>query len=278
MKKILFLILILPNFAWAGDGWNPKKKKGFIKWEQRIIMADQYFNLDGNIVPITTTGIHITSLYAEYGLTDRIAATIYSPIFFRSTLNGIQYRQSNRKVPGDSYHGIGDTNVGLLFGIIQNQSYVVNLGITLGLPIGETMGGDTQLLQTGDGEFNQLLKINVGHSFSPAPFYASAGIGFNNRTKGFSDEWHVSGEFGWSISSKLILAMKAYSVQSLMNGDSFVSTNTVFSNNTEFLMFGPEIFWQAKGKFGVTGGASFAASGRNILAAPSFSLGVFAKW
>ena len=58
----------------------------------------------------------------------------------------------------------------------------------LGLPIGD----DTQTngLLTGDGELNQLLALEAGHSFYPRPIYFTGEMGVNNRMNGYSDEFH----------------------------------------------------------------------------------------
>ena len=56
-------------------------------------------------------------------------------------------------------------------------------------------------MQTGDGEFNQILQIDAGTAFKVknTSLYANAYVGFNNRTNGFSDEVRYGIEAGGSF-------------------------------------------------------------------------------
>jgi hypothetical protein len=153
--------------------------------------------------------------------------------------------------------------------------------LTLGLPLGQTAkgvtdSGDPRILQTGDGEFNQLLMLIASHSFYPKPLYVSAGFGFNNRTNGFSDEIRWLFEVGYSASKKTNLALKVYSIHSLKNGDPGGGAgNGVFGNNIEFISFGPDISYLFSGSFGASIMGGFAVGAKNVLAAPNFGIGIF---
>ena len=56
------------------------------------------------------------------------------------------------------------------------------------MPIGNDSGGSQGNLQTGDGEFNQLIQLDAGTGFpiGGTNGYANVYVGFNNRTNGFS--------------------------------------------------------------------------------------------
>ncbi|NJM26575.1 MAG: hypothetical protein HC859_14985, partial [Bacteroidia bacterium] len=107
---------------------------------------------------IVTTSLYSTSFYGEYGITDRFTGIVYLPFFVRSTLNEVRYNQSGNSIPGDAVNSLGDAEVSLKYGLIVNKPIVMSATLTLGLPLGETRGGDQQILQTGDGEFNQMLR------------------------------------------------------------------------------------------------------------------------
>ncbi len=280
MKKLIVLIAISMTVAssWAQSPWNKKKGEGFVKLSETIIVSDQFYDPSGNIQPITTTGVYITSIYGEYGLSDKLTAFIYFPFFFRNTLNEQQLVNSGTTVPGDESNGVGDTNIGISYGIKQNGPFVLNTSLLLGLPIGETEGGDTGLLQSGDGEFNQLVKLNAGYSFYPIPIYVIAGIGLNNRTNDFSDELHINGEVGLTIKSSFNVAFKVYSLSSFDNGDADANQNGIFSNNTEYFAYGPELSYTHNDRFGASITYQGALSGQNILANPSYSFGLHYKF
>lgn len=273
-KNITLILLLIASTTYSQSAWNKKKGSGFFKLSQSFIVSDQFFDNSKEVVDITTTGVYITSIYGEYGLSDKFTAFAYVPIFFRNTLNEIEFSISNTTQAGDELNSVGDTNIGLAYAIKQDSKFVLNASFMLGLPVGNDSGGDTGLLQSGDGEFNQLIRANWGYSFYPAPFYATGSVGFNNRTNDFSDEFHWGIEFGATIKEDFNLAFKVYNITSFENGDALASQNGIFANNTEFLSFGPELSYTHNDKFGLSATIQGAASGRNILAAPNYSFGI----
>ncbi len=280
MTKKTFLLSI--SILWtmmvmAGGGWTQKKKEGFFKLSQYVIWSDRYYNPGGDVIDINPgISIYTTSLYAEYGLTDRLTAILYFPFFSTSILNALQQRNGDF-VEGDQVTSLGDTDVGLKYGLIQNKSIVLSAKLTFGLPFGKAVGGRTQSLQTGDGEFNQMLTLEASHSFYPIPIYVSSALAFNNRTKGFSDEIRYGLEVGYTI-SKVTLVARFSGVSSLMNGTPDPnSTQGVFGNNIEYNSFSPEIIYSIKENIGVSASVGTAFSGREVLANPSYEVGFFMK-
>ena len=276
--KLQFSIiaLLLSVQLLAGGGWTEQKGKGYFKLGQYLIVSDDFYNPVGDIIPITTVSYFATSLYGEFGLTDRITGVAYLPFFVRNTLNEIEFRQSGTTIPGDEETNIGDPIIGLKFGLAQKGPIVVAGSILFGIPAGEDRGGDGQIQQTGDGEFNQLVKLEASRSFYPKPLYTTATVGFNNRTRGFSEEFHYGFEIGYTIKDKALLALKIYGVESLKNGDPGGSAgNGIFSNNTEYLSITPEVSYFLGDKFGLTAGIGLAAAGERILASPAYQFGVF---
>ena len=145
----------------------------------------------------------------------------------------------------------------------------------MGLPLGDASGGETGTLQTGDGEFNQMVSVDVGHSFYPAPFYANASVGLNNRTKGFSEEFRFSIEAGL-ILEKFILIGRITGIESLRNGNTSDNANQgVFGNNIEYMSFMPELVYKIKKHYGITAAVGTAFYGRQVLANPSYEMGFF---
>jgi protein XagA len=277
MKKYILIFALLSfNQSFAGGGWPQPKKHGYFKLSQNFIQSPYYFGPDGDIIDITTISLYTTSFYGEYGITDRITGILYFPFFVRNTLNEVQYNQSGKTEPGDSFNSLGDTDISFKYGIVMNKPVVVSATLLLGLPLGKTGGGESQILQSGDGEFNQMIKIDVSSSFHPKPIYVSAYAAFNNRTKGFSDEVRFGAEIGFTF-KKFIPILKINAIQSLFNGDAEVVQNGIFSNNTEYVSPMIELNYQVTEKMGISGSGGFALSGRNILASPNWSMGVYLK-
>lgn len=270
----ILLILVLSFHAHAGGGWPQPKGKGYFKLGQNIISSPTFYGPSGELLDITTISLFTTSLYGEYGFTDRLTGLVYFPFFVRSTLNEIEFRQSGVVIPGDEVNAIGDADIGFTYGLITGKPVVISASLVLGLPLGKTAGGDSQILQTGDGEFNQMIRVDASHSFYPKPIYASAYAGFNNRTRNFSDEIRMGFEVGATF-KKFIPIFKFNVVTSLENGSGEVAQNGVFSNNTGFVSPAIELNYLLTDKIGITSSAAFALSGKNILAAPNFGFGLF---
>jgi hypothetical protein len=281
MKKHLILILIyftVASIAIAGGGWPQPKNKGYFKLSQSYILSSRIFDGNGNVIDLTPSyGYFATSFYGEYGFTDRLTGIIYMPFFARATKTELQYNQPGVPTePGAALNSFGDTDIAIKYGLLVNKPIVVSATILFGLPFGDNGATNANALQTGDGEFNQMLRVDASHSFYPKKFYVSAYAAFNNRTKGFSDEVRFGAEIGWTL-KKFIPILKVSTVHSLFNGDVGVVQNGVFSNNVEFISPALELNYQLTEKVGISGSMATALAASNILASPNFGLGVYLK-
>ncbi|MEM9324493.1 MAG: hypothetical protein AAGA85_02510 [Bacteroidota bacterium] len=275
-KNIGFVVLIILSAAPAlsQGAWHKEKGKGFFKLAQSSIISDQFYSPEGTIQDIKTAGVHITSLYGEYGLSDRWTVAAYVPFFFRNTINEQEFAISPNVEAGDESNSFGDTDIAIQYGILKKGPWVLSTSLLLGLPLGETSGGTSGVLQSGDGEFNQLLRVHGGYSFYPAPFWAAGYAGFNNRTQDFSDEVRFGAEVGVTVGSNFFAVLKLDIVESLMNGEAATSQTGIFSNNLEFTSFGPELSYVFDNGWGISAAAFGALNGQNILASPAFSIGL----
>ena len=275
---LVVLMAMAPQGLIAGGGWPQKKKGGFFKLSQYSIRANRYFNPEGNIIDVQPRiSVYNTSIYGEYGFTDRLTGIVYFPFFSRSTLNNLE-RRNGDFVEGDAVNSVGDTDISLKYGLIVDKPVVVSAKVTFGLPLGNPSGGDTGTLQTGDGEFNQMLTLEASHSLYPKPIYVSASLGFNNRTNNFSDEIRFGVEAGYTI-GKFTGILRFAGIESLMNGDGASNANQgVFGNNIEYLSFSPEIIYSITPKAGVSVSVGTAFSGRQVLANPALDVGAFIKF
>jgi protein XagA len=205
-----------------------------------------------------------------------LTGIIYFPFFVRNTLNEIRYNQSGTSEPGDAVNSIGDTDISIKYGLIVDKPVVVSATLLFGLPLGVPSGGNSQILQTGDGEFNQMIKIDASTSFYPKPIYVSGYVAFNNRTRGFSDEARFGAEVGLTF-KKFIPILKLNVVKSFYNGVATEAQNGIFSNNTEYISPTLELNYQVNEKIGISGTGGFALAAKNILASPNWSLGLYLK-
>ena len=117
-----------------------------------------------------------------------------------------------------------------------------------------------------------------GFKIGKKNFYSAWYLGFNNRTKDYSEEIRYGLEFGTSFfKNKSWLIGRVRGVESLKNGATAetVTSNSIFANNTEYTSVSIEFNQYFLKEWGLSMSADFAVRGEIIAAAPSFSFGVF---
>jgi hypothetical protein len=276
IKTLLLIVFIFPITVFA-QGWVKEKGKGYFKVAQNLVSSNEYFAPDGSAVPVTTISQFGTSIYAEYGLSSKITGLINFPFYVKQTINDVQFRQSGRTISGDEFGAVGDADLGIKYGFSQDKPIVLSTSLILGLPLGKVNGGSSGILQTGDGEFNQLIRLDASHSFYPKPIYVNVYSGFNNRTKDFSDEVRYGFEVGFPF-KKFIPILKVNGVASLKNGEALSSQGSLFANNIEYLSPSLDLNYQLNTKIGLSAAVAAAIYGKNVLRAPNYNFGVFMKW
>ena len=272
---LLATIVLMRQEANAG-AWTQKRGEGYYKLGLRVVRATRFYDPGGNRISIPTTGDYTTSFYGEYGLTDRLTLVADIP-FKRITLNRQVERTSGFVLfDGDAKTGVADSDFGVRFGLIREGQSVLSAELLLGVPIGDD---DQQNgLLTGDGEFNQLTKLQFGQSLYPKPVYFSGEVGFNNRTNGYSDEFRYGAEIGYTFHSKFLAIFRIRGVESLKNGDGALGGMVgLFANDQSYLSYGPELVYSVDQAFGVSVGIEGATRGENVLSAAAFSLGFSVK-
>ncbi|GAA4828968.1 hypothetical protein [Algivirga pacifica] len=280
--SITFLLSLMTlTSVWAGGPWPQPKGKGYFKLFEYWVVADQHFTDAGMIDPNITTAFYSTGVYGEYGLTDRLTAVAYVPFFVRNLYNNaISGTTGEVIIPGEAVNAFGDVDLSLTYGLVRDKPIVMSASVLFGLPTGVTGRGGLGILQTGDGEFNQMIKVDAGGSFQLAGinFYASAYAGFNNRTQGFSDEFRYGFETGGTfLNNKLTAIARFTGIESFQNGSVLSASDGVslFANNAEYLAFSPEIAYHINEQWGVSASSSTVFFGRLIMASPAYSVGVF---
>ncbi len=283
-KSIIYIaaILFLSTSVFAGGPWPQPKGVGYFKLSEWWTSFDQHFTDEGLLDPNSTTGIYNTAFYGEYGISNRVTLIANANLFSRNVINNqVSGTNGSIIIPGDSYNGLGDIDLGIKYGLTAPGSkYPVAITATFGLPTGATNEGALGNLATGDGEFNQMIQLDAGTGFKLGGLnaYASAYGGFNHRTNGFSEEIRFGAELGIGLlDSKLWLATKLNVVESLQNGDTAETTTStsIFANNTEYSSFALEANYYVTKRVGVSANVAGAFTGAIIAAAPSYSVGIF---
>ncbi len=272
MRSLLLFFIPLIGLSFtanAGGGWTKKKGTGYYKVSHWWVNAAKQFTFDGNTSASPQEGIFNTSIFAEYGISDKFSGIINLP-FSKSANNT------------ESISGIGDVDIAGKYQLNKSGSKFVLAGtLQLGIPLGNDQGGSDGSLQTGDGEFNQLVRFDLSKSFSikKVNAYANVYVGFNNRTNDFSDEFRAGGELGLSVLNNRIWGIARVDIiESLQNGnesDAASDGATVFANNVEYAALTYEVAAYVTKKIGVSAAYGSVFSASLIFASPSYSVGVF---
>jgi len=279
-KTYTFILLSLISIYTVSAQWTKEKGNGYYKLSAWYLEADQHYTDTGKIDPNATRGQFNINLYGEYGISNKINVIAYIPFFSRTFQNNLVSGTTKEVTdPGEAINSVGDIDLGIRYGILQKPQFVLSADLLLGLPTGNDAGGSDGSYQTGDGEFNQLLRASLGVPFNlgNTPSYLKAFLGYNNRTQNFSDELRVGGELGVNLYKKLWLSGKINLVESLQNGSLSAqnSNGSIFANNVEYLTVGAEANFYITQKLGVSLNYTSAVSGKIVYAAPSYSAGIF---
>lgn len=270
------LCLLFAAESVQADAWPQRKGHGYYKVGFRMVRATQYYEPGGNRIGIPTLSDYVASFYGEYGLTGRVTAVAYLPFFERITLNEQVGRESGFVYfEGDAISSVADPEFGVRVGLIQGGATVLSAAFKVGVPLGDHE--QEHGLFTGDGEFNQQAGLEVGHSFWPRPAYALACVGYNNRTRGYSDEVVYKVEGGYTVAGVLTLIGRLRGVASVRNGDDGVmgGTGGLGANNQRYLAYGAELIYTTGAGYGFSFNVEGATLAQSVLAAPAFSVGVF---
>jgi len=159
LNKYTFLTVILSTLffysaTYAGGGWPKKKGKYYVKVAGWYVESNTHFTDEGKSgAPNTTAGLFNLNVYAEYGVSDKLTAIAYIPFFARSYNNELIIDgNTSEQFPGEAINGIGDTQLGVKYGLYKNDKISLAASYTIDLPLGETGGGVQGLLANGDGE------------------------------------------------------------------------------------------------------------------------------
>lgn len=267
MKSLLVLTLsFLSVTNTFSQAWTKEKGKSFLKLDFTTLTGNQLFNDKSEVVDFQDYSFNTMSFYGEYGITNKLTAVGYIP-FLQSNL-----LKESALGPEASNAGFGDVDLGFRYAIFQ-EKFPLTLTVMVGIPSGNNT--DENQLYTGDGEFNQMVKLASG--VGKGNWWLQGGVGYNNRSNDFSDEVRIDAEFGYKLlKSKLLAMLKFSGVSPLDNGNAPLTTTGLFSNNVAYFAPAIELMYYIKPKFGFAlRGAGASPTSRNIQATPSLSFAVF---
>ncbi|HMR90438.1 MAG TPA: hypothetical protein PKD51_19890 [Saprospiraceae bacterium] len=268
MKHSLFAICLLCVVCNAsGQAWTKEKGKSFLKLDFTTITGNQLFNDKAEVVDFQDYSFNTVSFYGEYGITNKLTAVGYIPLLQSNSI------KASALGPEASNASFGDVDLGFRYAI-SKEKFPLTLTVMLGIPSGDNK--DSNELYTGDGEFNQIVKLASG--LGKGNWWLQGGVGFNNRSKDYSDEFRFDAEFGYKfMQSKLLAMLKFSGVSPMDNGTAPLNRTGLFSNNVSYFSPAIELMYYISPKYGLAlRGAGASPSSRNVQATPSLSLAFFA--
>ncbi len=287
MKKgfLFFLLLVVYVVQIYGGAWTQKKGSGYFQLSFQTLSSDEFHGANGDKYSFFNLKDNEVSFYGEYGITDDVTMTANIP--FYKNLSGSHFLPAPPECndPGtncivftdeSSLNGISDISIGAKIKIAQMSKTVLSASLQLGIPTGESEFEKS--LRLGDGEFNQIVKFNIGHSFYPVPSYMSFSIGYNNKTEGYSDQILGSLEGGYSfLGRKLLVMMKIRMLFSIGNGDGTQKggPNQLFADDQQYIAITPELAYKLTDSIGINASVTTGALAENIISALVFRTGIY---
>jgi hypothetical protein len=266
---LIFTFLFAAQQIYAG-AWPQKKGTGYYKIDFRYLTGNKIYNNDGIKIPIPQFTDITIGVFGSYGFTNNLTGFINIAPFRSSSVDTNSFMNGSET----SVNGFGDVSVGLKHGLFKIGKTIISGKIIFGIPTAKASpdGG----LWLGRNDFNQSVGIEAGHSFYPAPVYLTGGVTFNNRSKGFSDEFRYMIESGYKFTSKLLLIVRFHGQISLKNGDSNVKGGFgVFSNNQQYIAYNAELLYKITDNVGIKAYYESGTKGKNIISAPVINAGIF---
>ncbi|QSE98274.1 hypothetical protein [Fulvivirga lutea] len=207
LASFIGALLISVGSIQAQSGWTKKKGEYFLKLNYTTGSSDKYFTINGDELTTAEFTQSNASLYAEYGLTDKITLLAHGPIF-----------RTQKFETTETISAIGDLPIGLKYSLLQG-AIPLSIGLVVDIPLAKADNfannkeiANTRInLPTGDGEWNYRLTLAASHSFYPTPVYVSAYSTYNYRTEyentSFSDQLIAGVEGGVNIANKVWLSL-----------------------------------------------------------------------
>ena len=274
MSRYLYLYVVLILFISSQVlGQVYSNHGGWVRLNQQVISSNSFFDSDSQPMAIRTNTIYITSITAEVGLTNRLTSTICFPFFVRSLLNQVEFNQSGTHFPGASLNALGDADIGFRLALRNKMPIQVISFASVGLPLGRKLklGTDADL-QTGDGEFNQIVGVQLLQTFKNVRLLGYAS--FNNRSKNFSNEIRYGIEIKYRGNYKIGAQFQFNAVESLFNDVARVSLSGIFSNHRELFAPSLELDYSLSKAISAFIAGDFIIAGRNTLRAPLWRTGI----
>ncbi|MEA3332802.1 MAG: hypothetical protein U9Q58_04315 [Pseudomonadota bacterium] len=213
----LLLVMVSGNQVFAG-AWTAKQGGMYNKLAFNYFESKHYYDEDGDRHRLAYGGKYTdTNLnwYLEYGLIDQL--TLIGSFYYKWLEQENDYFRAKSR-------GVGDFEVGLKWKILDDPLVLAIQGLT-------KISGpydDDDIPGLGNDQTDFELRLLLGKSLYPLPFYMGLEAAYRWRTKAPADEWRLLAELGGNAGKYFYGRIKLDCLFSADNADS----NTGFNNIT----------------------------------------------
>ncbi|MET4073930.1 hypothetical protein [Hymenobacter sp. UYCo722] len=207
--------LLAATPAQAGGGWTRLQGHGYAKVGLTLANTDKYHPLQGGTVSTAQFRQQVYSLYGEYGLTNRLEATLNFPFFRRATFPETS--------PGQ---GVGDPEFGLRYGVLTGK-WPLAVQVAAQAPLGnpnkrgiyQNDPANFVFLPTGNGQWNIWTRAALSHTLGTLPAFFTLEAGYNLRTGGFTNQYTLGAQLGYKLFDKLWLTANLRTLDNVRTPD-----------------------------------------------------------
>jgi hypothetical protein len=259
LKRFAWIVLGLlsvPSAAWAG-AWTLPQGSG--QWLASVTAssATNYF-AGGGLASTPRYNKFEAAVLMEYGVTDRLTA-IFNP--------GLQHIDIAAPTSAERT-GLGYTEFGARYGIVQDPAWVLSTQATLRIP-GTTDTSNPAAVGYTDVEAD--LRLLLGHNFSlgAMPAFVDFEVAERVRTAGAPSEFRADATLGVRVMPSWLLMAQSFNVVSEGSG------NSIFGGSYEYYKFQLSALYEVTPTWSLQGGGFTTYAGRNALQENGL---IFAVW
>ena len=255
MKKIILSVFLASvsftqSFGWGAHG--SQAKSTYLQFSYKPVIAEAYFDNDGDVVDGPKYTKNAIGLFFGYGLWHEDLTLIGAIDFLHHEIEGI-----------DDKAGFSDATLELDYRFLKSD-FKMGAGLEFGLPTGTYEKADE--LSRGDGEFDVRLKVYSNYNSWDFE------LGYRKRFENYTDDFSFGVQYKHQVKSMLILT---YGLRGqFLTGDAneeLISRYSDFGEGVGFLSPYISAFYSLSSSLHLT--LTFAAGSgglfdRNLVAAP----------
>jgi hypothetical protein len=276
----LFITLIFFNsILFAGGPWTQKQGEGIVLvGVSPVIYSSMSSNGAGRINLNRRVSDITTQTYVEYGIKDKLT--------FIGNLS-LKYVGTSKKtfdsgdflatLPSGKLFGLGNITASLKYNFVNKK---VLFSGSAGIETANLGSQPATGLRTGLEAWTFVPMLHFGQGFGNGIYYfVEAGYGARNK---FSDDWRVTGEFGYQMRKPLTLAVNISLKQSVKNRSPFDEANFrqtgLYLNNQEYMAWSFKFTHELNENWGWNTALAGGFRTEFIARTPVISAGFYYKW